>query len=1717
MNDARDYTMAKILWHGTGFPVAVHIGLEVDEVFRTRHDGIAKAMGVWRSRWRKYLFFKTRSSFCRTYNAVDPSTGWCALILDEDFWFDSEEEAEDPEEGIIDDSDPLEFEKERAQETHRQRRKAGEGDEEEIPTHDLEAGVIGADQVLAREMPQATPTKRQRTGSPEPPGGTLAREQRRQLTTAATATRDDTPRGEASESRERQTLRLSLSQTVVRMDDLDPAKIPAWENFILQQSSTSSFSRRLYMNDETSRMLSIIFEALDSEDCDHETWPHDVFFKRLRTALPPHDAVAFVTPTEAFENVRWNFNGNNHDTVVPLLYQIKRLRERLPRATSSAEEAQVEADQIKVLLLSMKKKNTLFFVHRVIDMLMSAIPKTWPVLEKQLFAKAVLCNAEAALITNYLAWHKAQNKEVRLESTAINPQSKQKQSLVKSTPSKPQASAGGGATKKKDNNIDKWCTGCGRQFHLVQNCVRRNDPGWNPDPIPYVESAYAKQHGVTRTPNVDKQPTTTAQKDPKKSFKKSKYLGMLKSKLTPSNDIVVWLQSPNGEKRAIPRVLLDSGASHANYGSEELETLLVRCGYQSSKVNDIVYDPWGNANIIKVKFKDVFITLHMDTQTITLPIDIDICTIVTHELIIGRPTLLRMSTLLTQTPSDIAMKTATWYRHQSGPSPDVRDETPQSLPSMTPPLVAAMLKKGAFSEPDNDSDEDDGLDAATWYEQYTQDDKTPDSAVSAAEPWTVVKIQGTANLQQILKKLVEEYKDIFSPVLGTEPAVLDGMDLRVDQVKWKTNGNRAPLRPQTLPKQDEIYKQVTAMEAAGIIKKSQAAYYSQVLLTPKPNGKWRFCIDYRRLNEVTESLGWPIPNIRSTLQRIGSRHARWFAVMDLTSGYHQVKLAKRAQQYSAFITHCGVYEFLRIPFGMKGSPSFFQQVMATVVLTGLIYIICEVYLDDILVYGTDEVEFVARLAQVFARFRKHNLKVNPDKTRLGLEEVEYVGHIINQRGITFSTERKEATFKIPLPQTMRQLKSFLGLANYFRDHVRDYAGITRELQVLTQQYHPHRMIKWTPTTTEAFENIKRAILKAPMLHFIEEEAPLVLCTDASDYGVGGYLFQLQTQPDGVVTEAPIAFVSKTLKARQIETWTVEEKECYAIKFSLEKLQHYLRDSPFTLRTDHRNLLFLKKTTAGRVLRWKLAIQEYNFTLEYIPGPSNVIADSLSRQEQPVKKILHALGVGRLSDGVRDRIKAVHNSSVGHHGVERTLAYLQKQGHHWKYMRDHVKTFVKQCPLCQKMNRLKIPIRTVRFTLARYNVMERVNMDTIGPLPPDEQGNEYILVIIDCFSRWVQMYPTRTTEAREAARHLLTWISNYSAPCEILSDRGSQFVNEVIDDTLTLVGTTRLLSLAYSHEENGLVERANQTVMRHLRTICADRKINDRWSESLPLVQRIMNATPHTSTGVAPFRLLYANSIDLDQGFIFRRQLETREQEEPLSDYMARMIDLQTATIEAAQKAQEKLDESNLRKRRHADIEQDRQLTKESWSTAAEKPSTCTEFEEGSFVLAEYPNTGLGKKPPHKLAPTLQGPLEVIGHDGATYHLRDLATMKLIDKHVTQLRPFYYDPDIVDPGQVAQIDKQMWTVERIVAHSGRRDKRKSLLFKVRWAGCTEAEDTWQTLADLRHNILLHKYLRDHNMTTLIPEIHKQVTETVPLPLTTIQQPPKQRAKTATRRT
>jgi hypothetical protein len=232
------------------------------------------------------------------------------------------------------------------------------------------------------------------------------------------------------------------------------------------------------------------------------------------------------------------------------------------------------------------------------------------------------------------------------------------------------------------------------------------------------------------------------------------------------------------------------------------------------------------------------------------------------------------------------------------------------------------------------------------------------------------------------------------------------MDIKVDRTKWNSLKGVMGVSPRTQSseKNIEIKRQVDKMLEAGIIHQSEANRYCQVLLVPKPDGKMRFCIDYTPLNSCCEGEGWNLPNIGQTLQRIGTHRPKLFAVMDLTSGYHQAPLNKASQIFSAFITWMGVYQWSRVPMGLKGAAGYFQRVIATVVLAGLMYIVCELYIDDVIVHAQDASSFLARLRQVFSRFRKHRITLNPNKCRFGLSSVEYVGHTIDETGLSLSQQ-----------------------------------------------------------------------------------------------------------------------------------------------------------------------------------------------------------------------------------------------------------------------------------------------------------------------------------------------------------------------------------------------------------------------------------------------------------------------------------------------------------------------------------------------------------------------------------------------------------------------------------------------------------------------------------------------------------------------------------------
>ena len=251
------------------------------------------------------------------------------------------------------------------------------------------------------------------------------------------------------------------------------------------------------------------------------------------------------------------------------------------------------------------------------------------------------------------------------------------------------------------------------------------------------------------------------------------------------------------------------------------------------------------------------------------------------------------------------------------------------------------------------------------------------------------------------KQLFQKYANTFSRTVNKEPAKVPPMVLQVDDTEWEHARNQLPPRVQSAERQEAIHTTITTLITLSCIRQSLVEYWSQLHMVKKPNNRgWRVTQDLKNLNKYSKGMGYPIPNIKAILERIGNRKAKYYATLDLTSGYHQIPLAEESRKYTAFTSAFGLYEWLRVPMGLKAAGHYFQYVLATIVLVGIIYIACESYIDDILVFGKDEDEYFANLEEVLKRFKKHNITINPDKCVFGATEIVYVGHLITANGIT---------------------------------------------------------------------------------------------------------------------------------------------------------------------------------------------------------------------------------------------------------------------------------------------------------------------------------------------------------------------------------------------------------------------------------------------------------------------------------------------------------------------------------------------------------------------------------------------------------------------------------------------------------------------------------------------------------------------------------------------
>ena len=450
-----------------------------------------------------------------------------------------------------------------------------------------------------------------------------------------------------------------------------------------------------------------------------------------------------------------------------------------------------------------------------------------------------------------------------------------------------------------------------------------------------------------------------------------------------------------------------------------------------------------------------------------------------------------------------------------------------------------------------------------------------------------------------MKRELGNCKDILTDIPGRTPLTEHAIHL---SDKEEVRSKPYPI-PHALRK--VVQKEVDLMLRMGIITKSVSPYASPLTLVAKPDGTYRACVDTRKLNAKTEFDAEPVPDQEEIFSQLANDH--YFSKIDLSKGYWQIPMEEKSKKYTAFVTHSGLYQFEVLPFGLVNSAATFNRMMRTL-LHGLKNV--HNYVDDILIHTRTWEEHMVAVREVFRRLRKANLTARPSKCYMGYSEVEFLGHVVGHGVVKPKPHKIEAIQNAERPKTKTQLRSFLGLAGYYRKFIPDFAAIACPLTDRTKKGESNK-IRWEKPQAESFNTLKSKLACSPILHLPDLERTFILRSDASDRGIGAVLMQ-----EFSGEKFPIAYASKKLTNAQM-AYSVMEKECLAIVWAVLRFQPFLYGREFVIETDHQPLTCLKKSKVvnSRIMRWALALQPYRFRLEIIKGSKNVGADYMSRSTQ----------------------------------------------------------------------------------------------------------------------------------------------------------------------------------------------------------------------------------------------------------------------------------------------------------------------------------------------------------------------------------------------------------------------------------------------------------------------------------------------------------------------
>jgi hypothetical protein len=652
---------------------------------------------------------------------------------------------------------------------------------------------------------------------------------------------------------------------------------------------------------------------------------------------------------------------------------------------------------------------------------------------------------------------------------------------------------------------------------------------------------------------------------------------------------------------------------------------------------------------------------------------------------------------------------------------------------------------------------------------------------------------------------------------------------------------------------------------------------------------WRLCIDYHRLNAQTIKDKFPVPVIEDLLDELHG--AKVFSKLDLRSGYHQIRMNEADIHKTSFKTYFGHFEYVVMPFGLSNAPATFQSLMNDIFKDFLRKFIL-VFFDDILIYSKDMSDHVLHLGTALSILRQHKLAAKMSKCVFSVSHVEYLGHVISAQGVATDPSKITAIAEWATPTTVTQLRSFLGLAGYYRRFIKDFGIICRPLHDLLKKGNFH----WSTCHDIAFQALQHALITAPVLALPNFHEAFTLETDASGSGIGAVIMQ---------QGRAIAYFSAALCPKNMALSTYE-KEALAILEALKRRRHYFLGSKLIIKTDQQSLKYITDQRVAEGIQHKLMLKllEFDFTIEYKRGKENLVADALSQKfckvfalsvAQPkwIKEITDSYApdpqvralleqflitppdatspytisagilrykgqivVGNNTTLRQNLMAALHSSAVGGHSGMRATYHRVKKIFYWPGLKKDIEAWVAQCPICQRSKHENchypglldpLPVPDMAWT--------HISMDFVEGLPKS-QGKDVIMVVVDRFMKYAHFVPLSHPYTVEtvAQAFLDSVVKLHGPPLCIISDRDRIFTSSLWKHIFKSMKVQLRFSSSYHPQTDGQTERVNQCLENYL--CCMTFNEPKKWMAWLSFAEFWYNTSFHTALQLTPFQALY---------------------------------------------------------------------------------------------------------------------------------------------------------------------------------------------------------------------------------------------------------------------